>query len=106
MIDQSLSKFRNKTVKKMQKERAIYKGDLRSDKREGEGMQIWYDGTLYAGQWKNDVINGKGKFWHPNGDSYEGDFVKAKAEGWGKYISSPDSDDYHEYEGEWKADKK
>jgi hypothetical protein len=68
-------------------------------------MQIWYDGTLYVGEWKNDAINGQGKFWHPNGDSYEGAFMKSKADGWGKFTSAPDSGDCHQYEGDWKADK-
>lgn len=104
-IDSKVARFRNKTVKKIQKEQAIYKGDLKYDKREGEGLQIWYDGTLYVGEWKNDAINGQGKFWHPNGDSYEGQFMKSKADGLGKYTSAPDSGDFHKYEGDWKADK-
>ena len=28
--------------------------------REGEGVQLWADGSKYVGQWKNNQANGKG----------------------------------------------
>lgn len=49
-----------------------------------------------------------GKFWHPNGDRYEGQFVDSKAHGFGKYSSTAGGggETEHIYEGEWKKDKK
>ena len=38
-------------------------------------MQIWPDGAKYEGEWKNNHANGKGKFFHINGDIYEGNII-------------------------------
>ena len=46
--------------------------------REGEGVFIWNDGSIYKGSWKNDKREGFG--------------IKVDAEG--------------RYEGEWKNDQK
>lgn len=40
--------------------------------REGPGTQIWPDGAKYEGEWHNNKANGRGKFWHADGDVYEG----------------------------------
>ena len=53
--------------------------------REGRGKQIWPDGSLYEGFWRNDKANGKGRLIHSDGDVYEGDWVNDKAEGFGIY---------------------
>lgn len=41
---------------------ARYKGDWSSsnDVRHGKGIQVWHDGSMYEGQWRNDKANGKG----------------------------------------------
>jgi hypothetical protein len=33
---------------------------------------LWADGSKYEGYWTNDEANIKGKFFHANGDVYEG----------------------------------
>jgi hypothetical protein len=33
---------------------------------------VWPDGAKYEGQWENDKANGKGTFWHVDGDIFEG----------------------------------
>lgn len=40
--------------------------------REGRGRQIWKDGSLYEGWFKNDKAQGFGRLIHADGDVYEG----------------------------------
>jgi hypothetical protein len=51
---------------------AIYKGYLKDGARHGPGVQVWPDGAKYEGEWRLNKANGKGKFWHADGDVYEG----------------------------------
>lgn len=46
------------------------------------------------------MANGRGKFTHPDGDKYEGDWFDNKAEGIGKYTRRMGGF----YEGGWKND--
>ena len=41
----------------------------------GYGTLKWPDGASYTGEIRDGKANGKGKFSHANGDSYEGEFV-------------------------------
>jgi hypothetical protein len=52
-----------------------------SNERHGRGVQVWHDGSMYEGQWKNDKANGKGRLIHADGDVYEGDWLDDKAHG-------------------------
>jgi hypothetical protein len=36
------------------------------------GIQIWPDGAKYEGYWRDNVAHGRGKFYHIDGDVYEG----------------------------------
>jgi len=36
--------------------------------RHGYGVQVWVDGAKYRGYWKDNRANGKGCFWHSDGD--------------------------------------
>ena len=36
--------------------------------KEGRGVQVWVDGSMYEGYWKNDKANGKGRLIHADGD--------------------------------------
>ena len=67
---------------------AKYKGEWNANinKRDGKGQQIWADGSLYEGLWKNDKANGLGRLIHADGDVYEGEWKDDKAHGYGKYM--------------------
>lgn len=47
---------------------------MRGDVREGYGVQVWTDGAKYEGYWKDNMAEGRGIFWHAEGDVYEGEF--------------------------------
>ena len=49
-------------------------------------MQIWVDGAKYAGFWKNNKINGKGKLINTDGDIFEGEFRDDQFHGKGKFV--------------------
>jgi len=53
---------------------ARYDGDwiLGRDIRQGKGRQIWPDGSMYEGWWKDNKANGKGRLIHADGDVYDG----------------------------------
>ncbi len=57
---------------------AVYKGQLKvgSDTRHGFGIQVWPDGAKYEGHWRNNVASGRGKFYHIDGDVYDGKIIK------------------------------
>ena len=40
--------------------------------KHGRGYQIWSDGSIYEGYWKNDKANGRGRLIHADGDIYDG----------------------------------
>jgi hypothetical protein len=33
---------------------------------------VWPDGAKYEGNWRNNVASGRGKFYHIDGDVYDG----------------------------------
>ena len=82
---------------------ARYEGEWDVDRnvRDGQGVQIWADGSLYEGYWRNDKANGRGRLIHADGDVYEGEWKDDKAHGFGKYYHT----DGARYEGYWREDK-
>lgn len=54
--------------------------------KHGKGKQIWKDGAVYEGDWRNDMAEGTGRFNHANGDVYTGEFYRDKAYGYGTYV--------------------
>ena len=82
---------------------AFYKGQWNklSKQREGQGIQIWPDGSIYEGHWMNDKANGSGRLIHADGDFYEGNWVDDKAQGYGLYKHFDGS----QYVGSWIEDK-
>ena len=46
--------------------------------RQGKGKQLWSDGAMYEGYWKNDMAHGKGRLIHADGDIYEGEWYEDK----------------------------
>ena len=69
--------------------------------KEGFGVQIWPNGSLYIGFFSRGERNYQGRLIFQNGDFYEGDWINGVANGYGKY--------HHEdgtiYEGEFVEDK-
>ena len=55
----------------------------------------------YKGEFKNNYPWGKGELTVKNGDSYEGDWIEGRKEGYGIYKSKGDF-----YEGFYRKDKK
>lgn len=50
---------------------------------EGEGTQIWSNGSRYEGEVHGGIASGKGKYYWANGDWYEGDFKEGHRDGVG-----------------------
>ena len=48
-------------------------------------MQIWPDGSIYEGYWKNSKTTGNGRLIHADGDVYDGQWKDDKAHGFGIY---------------------
>ena len=51
---------------------ATYEGQWLGTMKHGHGTQKWKDGAKYVGQWKFNKACGQGKFWHVDGDIFEG----------------------------------
>ena len=66
---------------------SVYWGEWRTDSnvREGRGVQVWPDGSLYEGYWKNNKANFYGRLLHKDGDIYQGSWLDDKAHGVGFY---------------------
>ena len=62
---------------------AKYKGEwlLGSNIRQGRGMQVWPDGSMYEGYWRENKANGNGRLIHADGDVYNGMWQDDKAHG-------------------------
>ena len=73
-----------------------YEGDLKNGIKEGNGKIFFENGNYYEGQFTNDQITGKGKYYYDNG-YYEGDLVNGNRHGKGKYYFKNGGS----YEGDW-----
>ena len=54
-----------------------YTGQYKHGKRHGRGEQVWEDGSVYDGYWKDDKITGKGMMFSTSDIRYRGDHVDA-----------------------------
>ena len=80
-----------------------YEGQINSDgEKHGFGIYRWIDGSIYEGDYRNDLRHGKGRFLWANGESYEGDYLKDERTGKGTY-NWPDGS---LYKGEFLAGKR
>jgi hypothetical protein len=52
----------------------VYKGQIKNGERHGYGIQVWPDGAKYEGYWRDNMAHGRGKFYHIDGDVYDGKF--------------------------------
>jgi len=68
-----------------------YDGYWENNQKSGKGKfsygllgTFYYDnGNKYEGDWKNDTMNGYGKYYFSNGDKYEGEWKDGKINGKG-----------------------
>jgi len=119
------------TTTRLKKEFAsgLYVGELNKEQtqRHGRGVMKWSNSSYYIGDWKNDLMSGKGFYcdlssyvyegdwldglrhgrgyykWN-GGSYYEGDWSEGFRKGFGIFYFSESSEcDY--YKGEWKASK-
>jgi hypothetical protein len=83
--------------------KTLYEGEwnVKTNERDGMGVLIWPDGSLYEGFWKKGKANGKGRLIHADKDVYIGDWLDDKAHGNGTYLHA----DGAKYVGEWYLDK-
>ena len=56
----------------------LYRGDWKSQKRHGYGVQLFPNGARYIGNWKADAAHGFGRLEFPNATYYEGNFAANK----------------------------
>ena len=81
---------------------SVYKGMVNSNNlREGFGKLYLPDGSIYKGFFHNNKMEGRGRYLNINGYVYEGDFKNDLSNGYGKYISL----DGTTYKGSWSEDK-
>ncbi len=83
--------------------RVLYFGEVQKGKAFGKGMGYYSTGSVYVGEWKNNVKHGDhGVYQWRDGDRYEGRYENGKRSGKGTYYwKSGDR-----YEGEWENDKR
>jgi len=79
---------------------SIYEGEYQDDLRHGKGRFLWANGESYEGDYLKDERTGKGVYNWPDGSFYKGDFLAGKRHGLGTYKSA----DGTIYEGEWFDD--
>jgi hypothetical protein len=79
-----------------------YLGEVANGQANGGGIGIWTTGSVYRGEWKNNLRHGEGSFQWADGEKYIGAYVNGKREGMGVYLW-PSGD---KYDGEWKNDRR
>ena len=83
----------------------MYEGDWKDDMMHGKGLYIFSNGKVYYGDWFEGEMHGKGVMKYSDG-YYEGDWVHDKREGKGKFFYTADIEKGDIYEGEWRDDEK
>ncbi len=81
---------------------SIYRGDWKDNMRHGKGTFEWVDGEKYVGDYRNDKRDGEGKYYWPSGERYEGEWRDDRRQGFGILF---DPDGNIRFEGSWKDDK-
>ena len=82
-----------------------FDGFLLDGKINGQGTFRWaFDGDIYEGHFKDNELNGFGKFYNDDGDHYEGNFVNWERSGKGTNWYEPESKKF-KYVGDWKDDE-
>jgi len=86
---------------------SVYNGELKKSAAmgyigHGKGRWTHPDGDSYDGDWKDGKKDGRGAYKFADGSSYEGEFKDNQREGRGVFKWS----DGRVYDGEWVAGKK
>lgn len=79
-----------------------YLGEVAEGKANGGGVGIWSTGSVYRGQWRNNLRHGEGTFEWADGERYEGTYVNGVRTGTGTYFW-PSGE---RYEGQWREDRR
>jgi len=64
---------------------SVYRGELKNGVFDGKGKLTWRNGQEYTGDFKNGMMNGVGVFNLSNGSRYRGEFAEGQISGKGKY---------------------
>ena len=81
----------------------FYEGELMDGKMEGKGcLYKKGEGLIYQGEFKYNLVDGKGERFWLNGDTYIGQYIQSKKEGYGVLRLN----NGEVYKGEFKKDKK
>lgn len=74
-----------------------YCGSFRGNNKEGFGKIVYYDHSIYQGDWASNRFHGHGTFTSSTGETYQGIFEAGNKSGFGReWLSNGDS-----YEGEF-----
>lgn len=79
-----------------------YIGQMNGKEATGFGIGIFETGSIYKGDWKNNMRDGKGIFTWKDDEHYEGQFVVDNREGYGEYYWK----NGEVYKGNWKHDQR
>ena len=79
---------------------SIFEGNFENDLRHGKGKFLWSNGESYDGDYLQDQRTGKGIYSWSDGSHYSGDFISGKRHGYGTFSSSSGS----VYQGDWFDD--
>jgi hypothetical protein len=71
---------------KTKNKKNVYQGAWKNNKKHGQGVYKWADGSVYSGNWKRDLRDGYGEMIWPDGSKYEGGWRKGKQHGNGSYM--------------------
>jgi hypothetical protein len=85
---------------------AVYEGNFKNGKENGQGKMIYPNKTYYEGSWQDGQKHGKGKQTWYYGDSYDGDWVNGKRSGNGIYVWGRGKYEGDKYEGAFYEDKR
>ena len=63
-----------------------YVGEWKNDNMNGLGKYEWADGSYYEGSWKNDLPNGDGVYVFKNGEKFKGHWIDGYCEALAKRL--------------------
>ena len=79
----------------------VYTGEYQNNLPNGHGTQTWLDGSTYVGQFANGQLSGQGTYTLPDGERSSGNWTNGERNGQGTNTLSDGS----AYSGIWKNGK-